>query len=76
MVNLIYGDPVKLSKQLLSDKCVKAVSFTGSTTVGKALAALAAPNLIRPIFELGGHAPVIVWSDADIEKVISVTAPG
>ncbi len=75
VVNLIYGDPAAVSEQLLASPVVKAVSFTGSTQVGKRLAALAAPNLIRPIFELGGHAPVIVWSDADIEKVIQVTAP-
>lgn len=74
-VNLIFGDPVALSRQLMASSLVKAVSFTGSTNVGKQLAALAAPNLIRPIFELGGHAPVIVWNDADVEKVVQVTAP-
>jgi succinate-semialdehyde dehydrogenase/glutarate-semialdehyde dehydrogenase len=75
VVNLVFGDPAAVSKQLLASPVVKAVSFTGSTQVGKQLAALAAPNLIRPIFELGGHAPVIVWSDADVEKVVQVTAP-
>jgi succinate-semialdehyde dehydrogenase/glutarate-semialdehyde dehydrogenase len=75
VVNLVFGDPVAVSRQLLASPEVKAVSFTGSTQVGKQLAALAAPNLIRPIFELGGHAPVIVWSDADVEKVVQLTAP-
>ncbi|VIO67558.1 aldehyde dehydrogenase family protein [Bradyrhizobium ivorense] len=75
VVNLIYGDPGPVSKQLMASSLVKAVSFTGSTNVGKQLAALAAPNLIRPIFELGGHAPVIVWDDADVENVVRVTAP-
>lgn len=75
VVNLIFGDARAISQQLLASPVVKAVSFTGSTSVGKELAALAAPNLIRPIFELGGHAPVIVWSDADVEKVVQVTAP-
>ncbi|WP_316398945.1 aldehyde dehydrogenase family protein [Bradyrhizobium sp. 33ap4] len=74
-VNLIFGDPAPVSRQLLSSSMVKAVSFTGSTRVGKQLAALAAPNLIRPIFELGGHAPVIVWNDADVENAVQVTAP-
>ncbi|WP_029049474.1 aldehyde dehydrogenase family protein [Cupriavidus sp. amp6] len=74
VVNLIFGDARAVSKQLLASPLVKAVSFTGSTQVGKELAALAAPNLIRPVFELGGHAPVIVWSDADVEKVVQVTA--
>lgn len=75
VVNLIFGDPAVVSKQLMASPLVKAVSFTGSTSVGKQLAALAAPNLIRPIFELGGHAPVIVWNDADVENVVRVTAP-
>lgn len=75
VVNLIFGDARAISQQLLASPVVKAVSFTGSTSVGKELAALAAPNLIRPIFELGGHAPVIVWSDADVEKVVQVSAP-
>ena len=75
VVNLVFGDPAAVSRQLLASPEVKAVSFTGSTQVGKQLAALAAPNLIRPIFELGGHAPVIVWSDADVEKVVQLTAP-
>lgn len=74
-VNLIFGDPAAVSKQLMASPLVKAVSFTGSTSVGKQLAALAAPNLIRPVFELGGHAPVIVWSDADVGHVVGVTAP-
>lgn len=75
VVNLVYGDPAAISQQLLASPVVKGVSFTGSTQVGKQLAALAAPNLIRPIFELGGHAPVIVWRDADVERVVAVTAP-
>lgn len=75
VVNLIFGEPQSVSKQLLASPLVKAVSFTGSTQVGKQLAALAAPNLIRPIFELGGHAPVVVWDDADVEKVIEITVP-
>lgn len=75
VVNLVFGDPVAVSRQLLGSPVVKAVSFTGSTQVGKQLAVLAAPNLIRPIFELGGHAPVIVWRDADVEQVVQLTAP-
>ncbi|MFQ3459528.1 aldehyde dehydrogenase family protein [Bradyrhizobium sp. UFLA01-814] len=75
VINLIFGHPVAVSSQLMASSLVKAVSFTGSTSVGKQLAALAAPNLIRPIFELGGHAPVIVWKDADVENVVQVTAP-
>ncbi|MFF7062605.1 aldehyde dehydrogenase family protein [Pseudomonas sp. NPDC008258] len=75
VVNLVYGDPAAVSEQLLAAPEVKIVSFTGSTHVGKLLAAQAARNLTRCVFELGGHAPVIVWEDADPERVIQVTAP-
>lgn len=75
VVNLVFGDPAAVTEQLLGSSVVKAVSFTGSTRVGKQISALAAPNLIRQVLELGGHAPVIVWKDADIGHVISVTAP-
>lgn len=75
VVNLVFGDPAAVSEQLLSAPAVKIVSFTGSTHVGKLLAAQAAKNLTRCVFELGGHAPVIVWEDADPERVIQITAP-
>lgn len=75
VVNLIFGDPAAISEQLLASPVVKAVTFTGSTSVGKRLARLAAPNLIRSVFELGGHAPVIVWEDANIDHVIATTSP-
>jgi succinate-semialdehyde dehydrogenase/glutarate-semialdehyde dehydrogenase len=75
VVNLIFGDPATVPEQLLASPVVKAVTFTGSTAVGKRLAALAAPHLIRSVFELGGHAPVIVWEDANIDHVIATTSP-
>jgi len=75
VVNLVFGEPAAISRQLLASPVVKAVSFTGSTQVGKQIAALAAPNLIRPILELGGHAPVLVCRDADVDHVVRVTAP-
>jgi succinate-semialdehyde dehydrogenase / glutarate-semialdehyde dehydrogenase len=75
VVNLVFGDPVQISEQLLASSVVKVLSFTGSTSVGKQLAGLAARHLIRPVLELGGHAPVIVCSDADIDRVVAVTAP-
>jgi succinate-semialdehyde dehydrogenase / glutarate-semialdehyde dehydrogenase len=75
VVNLLFGDPAQLSSRLLASPIVKAVTFTGSTAVGKKLAAQAAPNLTRQVFELGGHAPVIVWDDADVDQVVATTAP-
>lgn len=75
VVNLVFGDPPAVAEQLLSSPVVKATTFTGSTAVGRSLAALAAPRLIRCVFELGGHAPVIVCEDADIDTVIATTSP-
>lgn len=75
VVNLIFGEPASVSEQLLASPIVKVVTFTGSTAVGKRLASLAAPNLIRSVFELGGHAPMIVWEDANIDHVIATTSP-
>ncbi|TDD23730.1 aldehyde dehydrogenase family protein [Kribbella turkmenica] len=74
VVNLVFGDPRAVSEQLTSSPAIKALSFTGSTAVGKALAAQAAPNLIRTVLELGGHAPVLVMADADVDHVVAVTA--
>ncbi|MFJ4170746.1 aldehyde dehydrogenase family protein [Paenarthrobacter sp. NPDC089714] len=75
VINLVFGDAAAVTQRILASPKVKALTFTGSTQVGKQLAALAAPNLIRPVLELGGHAPVIVWKDADVEQVIATTAP-
>ncbi|MGY4765747.1 aldehyde dehydrogenase family protein [Kribbella sp. CWNU-51] len=74
VVNLVFGDPQAVSEQLTSSPAIKALSFTGSTAVGKTLAAQAAPNLIRTVMELGGHAPVLVMDDADVDHVIATTA--
>jgi succinate-semialdehyde dehydrogenase/glutarate-semialdehyde dehydrogenase len=51
---------------------VRKLSFTGSVPVGKHLQKLAADNLIRCTMELGGHSPVIVFDDADVDKAIKV----
>jgi succinate-semialdehyde dehydrogenase/glutarate-semialdehyde dehydrogenase len=75
VVNLVFGEPKAISEQLTASPMVKALSFTGSTAVGKELAALAAPCLIRCVMELGGHAPVIVMDDASVDDVIATTVP-
>lgn len=75
VVNLVFGDPKELAEQLTDSPIVKALSFTGSTAVGKELTRLAAPHLIRCVMELGGHAPVIVMDDADLDQAVAVTSP-
>ncbi|MEJ8570580.1 aldehyde dehydrogenase family protein [Microbaculum marinum] len=66
VVNLLFGDPPEISRRLVASAAVKALTFTGSTRVGKQLAALAAANLQRCVLELGGHSPVIVCADTDL----------
>ncbi|RWI16721.1 aldehyde dehydrogenase family protein [Mesorhizobium sp.] len=67
VVNLVFGVPAVISEHLLRSPVIKVLSFTGSTAVGKHLARLAADNLQRCVLELGGHCPVIVCEDADVE---------
>ena len=72
--NAVWGVPDEVSRHLLDSPLVRAVSFTGSVSVGKVLAARAAAQLQRITLELGGHAPVIVFEDADVEQTASVLA--
>lgn len=67
---LVFGDPPMISAHLLGSPEVRMVTFTGSTRVGKELAALAARNLQTCVLELGGHAPVLVFEDADIATAV------
>lgn len=69
VVNLLFGDPVAISTQILDDNRIRALTFTGSTRVGKLLSARAMATLKKVTMELGGHAPVLVFADADIGKV-------
>jgi len=66
VVNLIYGDPAHISTYLIAHPAIRKISFTGSTPVGKQLAAMAGHHMKRMTMELGGHAPVVVFNDADI----------
>ncbi|HUO22199.1 MAG TPA: NAD-dependent succinate-semialdehyde dehydrogenase [Caulobacteraceae bacterium] len=64
--NLVFGVPAEISEFLIPHPAVRKVSFTGSTPVGKHLAAMAGQHMKRVTMELGGHAPVLVFSDADL----------
>jgi succinate-semialdehyde dehydrogenase / glutarate-semialdehyde dehydrogenase len=74
VVNLVFGHPPTISAQLLDAPAVRAFSFTGSTAVGKQLAARAASRLTRCVLELGGHAPVLVFADADLDAAVDAIA--
>ncbi|WP_295525588.1 NAD-dependent succinate-semialdehyde dehydrogenase [uncultured Pseudacidovorax sp.] len=74
VVGLVFGDPAEISSYLIPHPVIRKITFTGSTPVGKQLAAMAGQHMKRATMELGGHAPVIVADDADI--ALAVKAAG
>ncbi|MDO8177853.1 MAG: NAD-dependent succinate-semialdehyde dehydrogenase [Undibacterium sp.] len=74
VLNLVSGDSGMISDHLIRSPVVRKISFTGSTPVGQQLAALAGSLMKRCTMELGGHAPVIVCDDADIDNAADILA--
>jgi succinate-semialdehyde dehydrogenase/glutarate-semialdehyde dehydrogenase len=74
VLNIVWGLPAKISRYLIESPVVRMVSFTGSVPVGKQLAALAGSHMKRIGMELGGHAPVIVFDDADLPEAVAALA--
>ena len=74
VVGLVYGVPAEISEYLIPHPVIRKVSFTGSTVIGKQLAALAGLHMKRVTMELGGHAPAIVFDDADIDVAAKLLA--
>jgi len=72
VINLVYGVPAEISEYLIPHPTIRKISFTGSTKVGKDLAAMAGQHMKRVTMELGGHAPVIVFDDADVESAAKI----
>ncbi|HWK66331.1 MAG TPA: NAD-dependent succinate-semialdehyde dehydrogenase [Rhizobiaceae bacterium] len=72
VLQLVFGVPDEISAYLLASPGIRKVSLTGSTSVGKLLQRRAAETLKRCTMELGGHAPVIVHHDADVDKAVPV----
>ncbi|MDP2015233.1 NAD-dependent succinate-semialdehyde dehydrogenase [Hydrogenophaga sp.] len=75
VLGLVYGTPAEISSYLIAHPVIRKITFTGSTPVGKQLAALAGQHMKRVTMELGGHAPVIVAEDADVALAVK-TAGG
>jgi succinate-semialdehyde dehydrogenase/glutarate-semialdehyde dehydrogenase len=75
VLGLVYGTPSEISSYLIAHPVIRKITFTGSTPVGKQLAALAGQHMKRVTMELGGHAPVIVAEDADVALAVK-TAGG
>jgi succinate-semialdehyde dehydrogenase/glutarate-semialdehyde dehydrogenase len=67
VIALVYGTPAEISEYLIPHPTIRKISFTGSTRVGKHLAALAGQHMKKATMELGGHAPVLIFDDADLD---------
>jgi succinate-semialdehyde dehydrogenase/glutarate-semialdehyde dehydrogenase len=74
VVQLVFGVPDEVSRHLLASPIIRKLSFTGSTVVGKHLLTLAAATVKRTTMELGGHAPVIVFDGADLDRAVELLA--
>ena len=70
VLNVVFGVPDDVSRHVLASWIPRKLSFTGSIPVGKHLQKLSADTLKRCTMELGGHAPVIVFDDANLEKAM------
>ncbi|CAM3354394.1 NAD-dependent succinate-semialdehyde dehydrogenase [Bordetella sputigena] len=73
-LNIVWGEPPKISEYLIRSPIVRKISFTGSVPVGKHLAALAGAHMKRSTMELGGHSPVLVFDDADVDRAAEMLA--
>ncbi|HLR07683.1 MAG TPA: NAD-dependent succinate-semialdehyde dehydrogenase [Bacillota bacterium] len=73
VVNLVTGDAQAIGEEMLTNKDVRHITFTGSTAVGQYLMRKSADHVKKVSLELGGHAPVIVFDDADLEKAATMT---
>jgi succinate-semialdehyde dehydrogenase/glutarate-semialdehyde dehydrogenase len=73
VVNILIGNPEKITAVAMKDPKVRKISFTGSTAVGKKLFLQSGDTMKRISLELGGHAPLIVFDDASIEKAVQGT---
>ena len=72
VLQIVFGVPAEVSQHLISSPVIRAVHFTGSIPVSKQLTALAAAGMKRTTMELGGHAPVLVFDDVDVDAVLDM----
>jgi succinate-semialdehyde dehydrogenase/glutarate-semialdehyde dehydrogenase len=72
---LVHGVPDMVSRKLIGSEVIRKVSFTGSIPVGKHLMKLCADSMTRVTLELGGHAPVLIFDDCDLEKTLDMVVP-
>ena len=70
--NVVTGKAAPIVDVLCRDERVRGLSFTGSTEIGKLIATKSANTMKRLVMELGGHAPLIIFDDADVERAVDV----
>ncbi|MAP17530.1 MAG: NAD-dependent succinate-semialdehyde dehydrogenase, partial [Aurantimonas sp.] len=70
--NVVTGNAATIVGRLCEDSRVRAMSFTGSTEIGRLIAAQAAPTVKRLIMELGGHAPLMIFADSDLDRAVDI----
>ncbi len=75
VAQLVYGVPDMVSRHLIASPIIRKISFTGSIPVGKHLMRLAADGAKRITMELGGHAPVLIFDDCDLDKTLDMVVP-
>lgn len=76
VLNMVLGVPAEVSAHLIASPAIRKVTFTGSTEVGRTLARLAAEGVKPCTLELGGHAPVLIFDDADLERTVATCITG
>lgn len=70
VINLVHGPAGEITDALLEHPAVRAVTFTGSTEVGRRIMAKASERIVRPLLELGGNAPFVVFNDANLDAAV------
>ena len=73
VIAIVFGVPSEVSAHLIASPVIRKISFTGSVPVGKQLMKLAAEGAKRTTMELGGHAPVLVFDDVDVDNVLDLS---
>lgn len=73
VLNIVHGDGLKVGAEITKHPHIKAISFTGSTRVGKEIAKVAAPMFKKLSLEMGGKNPNIIFADCNYEKMLDTT---
>ncbi len=75
VAQIVFGAPDMISRHLIASPVIRKISFTGSTAVGKQLMRLCADTVTQSTMELGGHAPVLVFADCDLDATLDKVVP-